>query len=99
LESKFYSGFIPIAVVGLSTPNAYGAQLQPIVKRIITRNGTAVLDYAKTHCGLDVVITYPNLSLQSKVFQTLGKNALRDIPLAQVENLSNNPLTFPSHNR
>ncbi|KAL5001048.1 secretory lipase-domain-containing protein [Aspergillus recurvatus] len=89
LDGKMYSGFIPAAIDGLSKPSAYGAQLQPIMDRIATERGKAVLDYANTHCVPRDLVNWPNESMLSPDIQTLGPDLLLEptIHSVLVENL------------
>ncbi|KAL5043015.1 hypothetical protein BDW71DRAFT_216570 [Aspergillus fruticulosus] len=89
LDGKMYSGFLPVAVDGLLKPSAYGAQLQPIMDRIATEKGRALLDYANTHCVPRDLTHWHNESMLSPDIQTLGPDLLLEptIHSVLVENL------------
>ncbi|KAL6231191.1 hypothetical protein BDW75DRAFT_233802 [Aspergillus navahoensis] len=89
LDGKMYSGFIPAAIDGLSKPSAYGAQLQPIMDRIATEKGKALLDYANTHCVPADLAHWSNESMLSPDIQTLGRDLLLEPTIQSIlsENL------------
>ena len=72
IDDTLFSGFLPAAIAGLSTPSAYGAQAQPLFNEIITPYGKQAVEYAQTHGVQDDIITYPFVSLQTYQLQTLG---------------------------
>ncbi|KAL4975303.1 secretory lipase-domain-containing protein [Aspergillus desertorum] len=89
LDGKMYSGFIPAAIDGLCKPSAYGALLQPIMDRIATERGRALLAYANSHCVPADLAHWPNESMLSPDIQTLGPDLLRQptIRFVLAENL------------
>ncbi|KAL4775877.1 secretory lipase-domain-containing protein [Aspergillus nidulans var. acristatus] len=89
LDGRLYSGFIPAAINGLSKPSAYGTQLLPIMDRIVTEKGQALLDYANSHCVPADLANWPNQSMLSPDIQTLGPDLLLEptIHSVLVENL------------
>lgn len=66
------SGYLVAAVSGLAMPTAYGAELQPVLNRILTPSGKAAVAYGDTHCSSDDLSTYSNVSITSYDFQKLG---------------------------
>lgn len=76
IDDTLFSGFIPAAVAGLAMPSAYGAELAPLLNRILTPNGRTKLEYAKSHCAVADLIEFPEMSLFSTSIQTLGRGLL-----------------------
>lgn len=83
-DGTLFVGFLPQAIAGLTAPSAYGAELEPILNRIITANGTAVLDQSKRICGVENLFTVPFQQIQSTKFQTLGKDIFYEPTIAKV---------------
>ena len=73
-----FSGFVPPAVVGLSAPSAYGAQLKPIIDGILTQEGKSVLDRARSSCATGDLTDFFERSLFSTEIQSLGDRLLYD---------------------
>lgn len=71
-----FSGFLPAAIAGLTMPSTYGAQVNPLLNRILTPNGRSTLDFAKSHCFTDNLLKYPDWSLFSTDVQSLGSRLL-----------------------
>jgi len=78
LDGTTFAGFLPAAVDGLLKPSAYGAQLEPVVDRIITPYGRSILDFADEFCGAEVLLVFPGGSILSTGFQSEGRGLLYD---------------------
>lgn len=76
IDDTLFSGFLPPAVAGLAMPSAYGAQLIPFLDRIITPEGRSAINKAKSTCAVGDLINFPEKSLLSTEFQSLGKDLL-----------------------
>ncbi|KAJ5216136.1 uncharacterized protein N7498_002543 [Penicillium cinerascens] len=76
IDGTLFSGFIPDAVAGLSSPSAYGAELNTLLNSILTSAGQSKIDYAKTHCAVDDLVSFAGQSVFSTSFQTLGDGLL-----------------------
>lgn len=72
LEGTLFAGFVPQALVGLSTPSAYGAQLNPVIESIITPLGQSILDTSKQICGAENLLTFEFGRIESTSVQKLG---------------------------
>lgn len=83
-DGTLFVGFLPQAIAGLTAPSAYGAELQPILDRVITPNGTAVIEQSKRICGVENLFTVPFQQIQSTKFQTLGKDIFYEPTIAKV---------------
>ncbi|KAJ5225882.1 hypothetical protein N7468_007107 [Penicillium chermesinum] len=68
IDDTLFSGFIP--------PPAYGALINPVLDRIITDNGRSALNKAKATCAPGDLINFPEKSILSTDFQTLGRGLL-----------------------
>ncbi|RJE19545.1 secretory lipase [Aspergillus sclerotialis] len=84
IDDSTFSGFIPAAVAGLTMPSTYGAELQPLMERILTDKGREALDFARSHCAVANLLKYPNLSLFSKDIQTMGEGLLEEPSIKSV---------------
>ncbi|KAH0105990.1 LIP-domain-containing protein, partial [Aureobasidium melanogenum] len=84
IDGTLFAGFLPQALVGLSTPTAYGAQLDPVFNRIVTPTGRSELDVAEQICGVENLFTFAFQSVQSTEFQTLGDQVFYDPTIAGV---------------
>lgn len=82
-DGQLFSGFLPIAIVGQSTPSAY-PQLQTLINQVATPAGKAALQYSATHCAQDVIVQYPFTKVASTTFTTLGAGLLYDPQVASV---------------
>ncbi|KAJ5093438.1 hypothetical protein N7456_009299 [Penicillium angulare] len=84
IDGTLFSGFLPPAVVGLSTPSAYGAELTPLLNKVITTKGQSVLQSARTNCAVGDIINFAEQSLFSTSIQTLGDGLLTDPTIKSV---------------
>lgn len=84
IDGTIWSGFIPAAVAGLAMPSAYGAEMAPLIKRILTPKGRAAMHYSRHHCAVADLISFPDMSLFSKQFQTMGRALLTDPIVSKV---------------
>ena len=78
------SGFFAVALAGLASPSAYGAQLQPLLTNILTAKGQAAIAYAQTHCFENVLLQYPFTSALSTEIQTLGPAFMQNPIVEQI---------------
>lgn len=76
IDGTAFSGFSPAAVVGLSTPSAYGAELNGLINSILTPEGRSKIDFAKTNCAVGDLLNFAGQSLFSTDVQTLGEGLL-----------------------
>lgn len=76
IDNTLFSGFIPPAVAGLSMPSAYGARITPVLNKIITPEGRAAIQKSTTTCAVGDLINFPEKSLLSTEFQSLGSQLL-----------------------
>ncbi|KAI4735342.1 LIP-domain-containing protein [Aureobasidium sp. EXF-12298] len=84
IDGTTFAGFLPQAFVGLSANSAYGAQLHPLFKRIMTQRGRDVLDVAEQTCGVENLATFAFGKIQSTEIQTLGDRVFLDPTFAGV---------------
>ncbi|KAF7719852.1 Lipase [Penicillium ucsense] len=90
LDDTLFSGFLPAAVAGLSMPSAYGAELKPVIDRIVTPTGAQALASARQNCAPVDLLTFPEMSILSTKFQSLGRGLLYEPTIQKV--LSQNTL-------
>ncbi|KAJ5669566.1 hypothetical protein N7462_010636 [Penicillium macrosclerotiorum] len=90
IDDTLFSGFIPAAVVGLSKPSAYGAELSPVLNRVLTSEGQAKIDFASTNCAVGDLLNFAEQSIFSTDIQTLGTGLLYESTIQSV--LSKNML-------
>jgi hypothetical protein len=76
IDGTLFSGFSPAAVVGLSTPSAYGAELNPLISSILTPEGQSKMEFASKNCAVPDLINFAGESLFSTSIQTLGEGLL-----------------------
>lgn len=95
IDETLFSGFIPPAVAGLSMPSAYGAEFAPLLSRVLTPKGRQALNYARSHCAVEDLIKYPETSLFSKSFQTMGRGLLTNPIVSSI--LKENTLGLKPH--
>ena len=84
IDGTTFAGFLPQSLAGLSAPSAYGAELEPVFKRILTPYGQTVLDTAKQICGAQNILTFAFQEIQSTKVQTLGNQVLYDPTIARI---------------
>lgn len=84
VDGTIFAGFLPAAVVGLSAPSAYGAQLNPIVDSIATEQGKEALAFAASHCAGSDLVSFAGQKIQSTMFQSLGDQLLYEPTIAKV---------------
>jgi len=84
IDGTLFAGFLPQALVGLSTDSAYGAQLDPIINRIATPKGRATLAVAEQICGVENLFTFAFGQVQNTDFQTLGDKVFFEPTIASV---------------
>lgn len=84
IDGTVFSGFLPVAISGLSKPSAYGATLKPFIDKIATPAGKAALDSTLKQCAAADVVGFPFQSVKSTKFQSVGENVLHTEPVAGV---------------
>ncbi|EMC95418.1 hypothetical protein BAUCODRAFT_35405 [Baudoinia panamericana UAMH 10762] len=84
IDGTLFAGFIPQALVGLSSPSAYGAQLIPVYNRIFTPYGKTILNIATRICGVENLFTFEFKQIQVPSVQTLGTRLLHQPTIAAV---------------
>lgn len=84
LDNKLFSGFLPPAIDGLSKPSAFGAEVKPIIDRIATPTGRSALEFAQSNCAVQNVFAFPEQSILSDKFQTLGAGLLEEPTIKSV---------------
>lgn len=90
IDNTLFSGFIPAAVVGLAMPSAYGADLSPIINKVLTDKGRKTLEAAKSNCAVGDLINFPEMSLFSTDVQSMGPGLLEEPTIKDI--LSKNVL-------
>lgn len=76
IDNTAFSGFIPPAVAGLTMPSAYGAELNPVINKVLAPGGKEILDKARSTCAVGDIAAFPEKSLFSKDIQSLGYDLL-----------------------
>lgn len=76
LDGGVFSGFSPAAVVGLSTPSAYGAELSTLISSILTTEGASKIKFASENCAVPDLLNFAGQSLFSTSIQSLGPELL-----------------------
>jgi pimeloyl-ACP methyl ester carboxylesterase len=84
IDDTAFAGFLPTAVVGLSKPSAYGAELNPVLNGILTDKGRQKLDFAATHCAVENLFSFGEQSLFSTEIQSLGTGLLTEPTIKSV---------------
>ena len=84
IDGTMFVGFLPQVIAGLSAPSAYGEQLEPVLNRVITADGDAIIEQAKQICGAENLFTIPFQRIQTEKFQTLGKDVFYDPTIAKI---------------
>ena len=84
IDGTIFSGFVLAVVDGLTKPSAYGAELQPLINSIITPAGQAALNFANTNCAIADLINFPEKSVKSTDFQSLGDRLWYDPVVAAI---------------
>ncbi|KAJ5513504.1 Lipase secreted [Penicillium fimorum] len=84
LDNTAFSGFLPAAIVGLSQPSAYGAELSPFISKIITPEGQKSLDTAASECATTDLSAFFEKSIFDTSFQTLGDAFIFDPTIQSV---------------
>ena len=64
IDGTIFAGFLPTAIVGLSTPSAYGATLNPIIDSVISEEGRAALSFASRQCAVLGLLRFAGQELQ-----------------------------------
>lgn len=83
LDNTLFSGFLPPAIVGLSQPSSYAAQLSPLIDSIITPYGQSKLDFARENCIADL-FNFAEMSVLDTKFQSLGDGFYYQEDIAEV---------------
>ena len=78
IDDTLFSGFLPPAVVGFSSPSAYSAQLTPLLNKILTSKGRQILQSARTNCAVGDLVEFADQSLFSTSIQSLGEGLIYD---------------------
>ncbi|KAJ5959640.1 Lipase secreted [Penicillium vulpinum] len=73
IDDTAFSGFLPTAIAGLSKPSAYGAELAPLISKIITADGQKILDTATSECSTTDLLAFFERSIFDTSFQTMGE--------------------------
>ncbi|KHO01434.1 Lipase, secreted [Metarhizium album ARSEF 1941] len=84
IDNTLFSGFLPIAVNGLSKPSAYGAQMNPLLESIVTPHGQDILDFSNSHCAVPNILAFPEQSILATSVQSLGPSLLYQPDVAVV---------------
>ncbi|KAJ6780238.1 hypothetical protein PWT90_08235 [Aphanocladium album] len=82
VDGTVVSGFEPIALAGMLKPSAHGAELQPLLDRILTPLGRRALQLAGTKCTVPNLVAFSFQSVLDAKFQSLGAGLLRDPAIA-----------------
>lgn len=84
IDHTIFAGFVLAAMDGLSKPSAYGAELMPLINRIITPTGRSKLEFASSNCAIADILGFLEGSILSTEFQSLGRDLLYDPTLVSV---------------
>lgn len=89
IDGTAFAGFIPTGIAGLIKPSAYQAETQELLERIVRPKGKEVLEFANSHCTVDMIAKFTFQSIFDPEFQSLGKDFLYDPTIGKVldENL------------
>ncbi|KAJ5835617.1 Lipase secreted [Penicillium robsamsonii] len=82
LDDTAFSGFLPSAIVGLSKPSAYGAELDAFISKVVTPEGQKSLDTAASECATTALLAFFEKSIFDASFQTMGEAFIFD-PIIQ----------------
>lgn len=74
IDETSSSGFLPIALAGLSVASAYGAELDPIFNKVLTNDGQKLIDDARSQCVVEDLLTFSDQSIVDTKIQTLGQD-------------------------
>ncbi|KIW00524.1 uncharacterized protein PV09_07883 [Verruconis gallopava] len=84
IDGTVFAGFGPAAVVGLSQPSTFGAQLKPLINSIVTEAGAEALEFASQQCAVLDLLNFVGQSVQSTKFQSLGTGLLYNPIVADI---------------
>lgn len=84
LDGTLFAGFLPQALVGLSSPSAYGNVLVPFIAQHATDYGKFVLATASQICGVENLFTFEFQSIQSTKVQDTGDRLFYQTILAPI---------------
>lgn len=73
IDDASSSGFLPIALAGLSAESAYGSELDPVFNKILTKEGHKVIDDARSQCVVEDLLSFSGRSIVDTQIQTLGQ--------------------------
>lgn len=72
IDDTLFSGFLPTGIAGLNKPSAYFAQLNPLLKSVITPYGQSKVDFANKNCAPADLLNFFDESILTTKFQSLG---------------------------
>jgi len=84
LDGTLFAGFLPQALVGLSSPSAYGNVLVPFFAEHATDYGKAVLETASQICGTENLFTFEFGDIESTKVQDTGDQLFYQTILAPI---------------
>ncbi|KAJ5467378.1 Lipasesecreted [Penicillium sp. IBT 31633x] len=84
IDNTAFAGFLPVAIVGLSKPSAYGAELTPLINDIMTTQGQETLKTAGSQCAVGALAAFLEQSIFDTNFQTLGKEFIYEPTIQKV---------------
>lgn len=84
VDNTLFSGFLPGAISGLAMPSAYGAQLKPVLDKVITPHGRDVLALGTSQCVAVNIIAFVGQSLFDPSIQSMGKDLIYEKNVAAV---------------
>ena len=76
IDGTIFAGFLPSAIVGLSAPSTYGAQIKPLIDSLVSEEGRAALSFASRQCAVLGLLRFAGQELQDVNIQSLGKELL-----------------------
>lgn len=84
IDNTLVSGFLPLAIAGLSKPSSYGASFLPLLDRILTDKGRTLLENARSNCVGSVLGRFSEQSIFDSDVQSLGHGLLTHPVVAKV---------------
>ncbi|KAJ3495300.1 hypothetical protein NLG97_g3495 [Lecanicillium saksenae] len=84
VDGTLFSGFLPGAISGLAMPSAYGAQLKPVLDKVITPHGRDVLALGTSQCVAVNLVAFLSKSLFDPSIQSMGRDLLYEENVAAV---------------
>ncbi|KAJ5550199.1 Lipase secreted [Penicillium sp. DV-2018c] len=88
INDSVFSGFVPAAIAGITKPSAYGAELKPVIDRIITPEGQKVVDVGGSECAVTALASFFGKNIYDTKYQTLGDRFIYEPTIQKVLKLN-----------